>query len=84
MLEYLTESDLPCGVLDIVEVIGIDAFKDLVRHAGGSYLYIPNEKSLVKSFRNKKIRESFKGDYRVIAKQFGITEVQVRNIIKNK
>ena len=81
MLEFLTESDVPDSVKDVVEVIGMDAFKDLVKLAGGSNLYIPNEASIVKSFRNKKIRESFNGDYKAISRKFGISEAQVRNIV---
>ena len=84
MLEFLTESDVPDSVKDVVEVIGMDAFKDLVKLAGGSNLYIPNEASLVKSFRNKKIREVFDGDYKVISRKFGISEAQVRNIVNYK
>ena len=81
MLDNLTRDDLPDSVMDIVDIIGIDAFKDLVRLAGGSNLYIPNEASLVKSFRNKRIREVFDGDYKVVARKFGISEVQARNIV---
>ena len=84
MLEFLTYSDIPDSVKDVVDVIGIDAFKDLVRLAGGSNLYIPNEASLVKSFRNKKIREVFDGDYKAISRKFGISEAQVRNIVNYK
>ena len=84
MLEQLTKEDLPDGVMDIVDTIGIDAFKGLVRLAGGSNLYIPNESSLVKSYRNKMIRREFNGDYKVISRKFGISEVQVRNIINLK
>ena len=29
MLEYLTKEDLPEGVVDVVDVIGMDAFKSL-------------------------------------------------------
>ena len=61
-----------------------DAFKDLVRLAGGSNLYIPNEASLVKSFRNKKIREVFDGNYKSISRKFGISEAQIRNIVNYK
>ena len=82
MLDSLTRDDLPDSVMDIVDSIGLDAFKELVRLAGGSNLYIPNESSLVKSYRNKKIRKEFNGDYKTIARKFGISEVQVRNIIK--
>ena len=84
MLEEMTRDDLPEGVMDIVDTIGIDAFKDLVRLVGGSNLYIPNESSLVKSYRNKMIWKEFKGDYRAISRKFGISEVQVRNIINLK
>ena len=84
MLDYLTKDDLPEGVIDVVDVIGMDAFKSLVKFAGGSNLYIPNESSIVKSFRNKKIRESFNGDYKAISRKFGISEAQVRNIVNYK
>ena len=40
MLDNLTINDLPDGVVDVVEVIGMDAFKSLVKFAGGSNLYI--------------------------------------------
>ena len=52
MLDYLTKDDLPEGVIDVVDVIGMDAFKSLVKFAGGGNLYIPNEASLVKGVRN--------------------------------
>lgn len=81
MLEQMTKEDLPKGVMDIVETIGIDAFKDLVKLAGGSNLYIPNESSLIKIYRNKIIKKEFNGDYKSISRKFGISEVQVRNII---
>ena len=84
MLEFLTESDVPDSVKDVVDVIGMDAFKDLVKLAGGSLLYIPNESNLVKPIRNRKIREEFKGSYRDISMKYGISEVQVRNIINKE
>ena len=58
MLEFLTESDVPDSIKDVVDVIGIDAFKDLVKLAGGSLLYI--------------------------SMKYGISEVQVRNIINKE
>ena len=84
MLEFLTESDVPDSVKDVVDVIGIDAFKDLVKLAGGSLLYIPNESNLVKPIRNRRIRDEFKGSYRDISMKYGISEVQVRNIINKE
>ena len=84
MLDNLTINDLPDGVVDVVEVIGMDAFKDLVKLAGGSNLYIPNESNLVKPIRNRKIREEFKGSYKDISMKYGISEVQARNIINKE
>ena len=84
MLEFLTERDVPDSVKDVVDVIGIDAFKDLVKLAGGSLLYIPNESNLVKPIRNRRIREEFKGSYRDISMKYGISQVQVRNIINKE
>ena len=84
MLDNLTINDLPEGVVDVVEVIGMDAFKSLVKFAGGSNLYIPNEASLVKGVRNRMIRDSFDGDYRKVSRRFGISTAQVRNIVNYK
>ena len=81
MLEFLTENDVPDSVRDVVDVIGIDAFKGLVKLAGGSNLYIPNESNLVKPIRNRRIKEEFKGSYRELGVKYGISEVQVRNIV---
>ena len=81
MLEYLTKEDLPEGVVDVVDVIGMDAFKSLVKFAGGGNLYIPNESNLIKPIRNRRIREEFKGSYRDISIKYGISEVQARNIV---
>ena len=81
MLEHLSINDIPDSIKEVVEVIGIDAFKGLVKIAGGSNLYIPNESNLVKPIRNRKIKEEFNGSYRDISIKYGISEVQVRNIV---
>ena len=81
MLEYLSINDIPDSIKDVVEVIGIDAFKGLVKIAGGSNLYIPNESNLVKPIRNRRIKEEFNGSYRDISIKYGISEVQARNIV---
>ena len=81
MLEHLSINDIPDSIRDVVDVIGIDAFKDLVKLAGGSNLYIPNESNLVKPIRNRRIKEEFNGSYRDISIKYGISEVQARNIV---
>ena len=84
MLEHLSINDIPDSIKDVVDVIGMDAFKSLVKLVGGSNLYVPNESSLVKGVRNRMIRESFDGDYKKISRRFGISTVQVRNIVNYK
>ena len=81
MLEQMTKEELPKGVMDIIETIGIYLFKDLAKLAGGSNLHISNESSLIKTYRNKIIKKEFNRDYKSISRKFGISEVQVRNII---
>jgi len=84
MLDYLTKEDLPESLRDVVDVIGLDSVKELIRLAGGSSLYIPSENSVTKPVRNKIIKEAFNGNYKQLSRKFGISEVQVRNIVNFK
>ncbi|MGL4911759.1 MAG: Mor transcription activator family protein, partial [Romboutsia sp.] len=61
MLKYLTKEDLPESLGDIVDVIGLDNVKDLIKLAGGSSIYIPSENSVIKPVRNKIMKENFNG-----------------------
>ena len=80
MLDYLIKDDLPESLRDVVDVIGMDSLKELIRLAGGSSLYIPNENSITKPVRNKIIKEDFNDNYIELSREFGISEVQVRSI----
>lgn len=42
---------------------------------------IPKESSLTRPIRNRVIREKFNGDYKTLAREYNITQSQVRNII---
>ncbi|MGL4796540.1 MAG: Mor transcription activator family protein [Paraclostridium sp.] len=81
MIEKLTINDIPDSHKDIANYIGVDAFKKLVQLIGGSSLYIPKETSLTRPIRNRIIKESFNGDYKILARKYSITEAQIRNII---
>jgi Mor family transcriptional regulator len=48
----------------------MDSVKELIRLAGGSNLYIPNENSATKPVRNKIIKESFNGNYKVFKNNY--------------
>lgn len=84
MIKYLTKDDLPEFLQDLVDIMGIEAFIDLIKEFGGSSLYIPNENSILKPIRNRLIKQNFNGNnYKELAKEFKISEMQVRNIVHN-
>lgn len=83
MLKKLTIEEVPDSLKDIAQAIGMDSFKKLIKLMGGMTVYIPSEKNITKSIRNKSIKENFKGDYRQIARKYNLSEAQARNIINN-
>lgn len=84
MINFLTKEDVPEILQGLVDIMGIEAFIELIKQYGGSSLYIPNENSVLKPIRNRLIRENFNGhNYKKLAKEFKISEMQVRNIIHN-
>ena len=84
MINYLSKEDLPEFLQDLVNIMGIEAFIQLIKLYGGSSIYIPNENSVLKPIRNRLIRQYFDGhNYKQLAKEFKISEMQVRNIIHN-
>ena len=68
--------------LEIAECVGIDGYRKLVNHFGGTSVYIQKSDTLCINSRNKKIFESFNGyNYKVLARKFNLSEGQIRKII---
>ena len=84
MINKLTIDDVPENLKSVAYAIGIDAFRSLIKCAGGTSVYLPSERCITKPVRDRVIRESFCGDYRELAKRFGISEVRVRKIVGEK
>lgn len=84
MINKLTIDDVPENLKSVVYAIGIDAFRSLIKCAGGTSVYLPSERCITKPVRDRVIRESFCGDYRELARMFGISEVRVRRIVGEK
>lgn len=84
MINKLTIDDVPENLKSVAYAIGIDAFRSLVKCAGGTSVYLPSERCITKPVRDRVIRESFCGDYRELAKRFGISEVRIRRIVGEK
>ena len=84
MINYLTKEDVPEILQNLIDIMGIEAFIELIKQYGGSSLYIPNENSVLKPIRNRLIKKHFNGhNYKELAKEFKISEMQVRNIVNN-
>ena len=84
MLEHLTAKDIPGRYKELVDNIGIEGFKYLVQMYGGTLFYVPTLEMVNKLYRNRKIRESFRGDYNETAKRVGMSRTQIYNIINEK
>ena len=84
MINKLTIDDLPENLKSVAYAIGIDAFRSLIKCAGGTSIYLPSERCITKPVRDRVIRESFCGDYREMARRLGISEVRVRRIVGEK
>ncbi|MEI3045481.1 MAG: Mor transcription activator family protein [Romboutsia timonensis] len=84
MINKLTIDDVPENLKSVAYAIGIDAFRSLIKCAGGTSVYLPSERCITKPVRDRVIRESFCGDYRELAKRFGISEVRIRRIVGEK
>ena len=84
MINKLTIDDVPENLKSVACAIGIDAFRSLIKCSGGTSIYLPSERCITKPVRDRVIRESFCGDYRELAKRFGISEVRVRRIVGEK
>ena len=84
MIDKLTIDDVPENLKSVAYAIGIDAFISLIKCAGGTSVYLPSERCITKPVRDRVIRESFCGDYREMARRFGISEVRVRKIVGEK
>ena len=84
MIDKLTIDDVPENLKSVAYAIGIDDFRSLIKCAGGTSVYLPSERCITKPVRDRVIRESFCGDYREMARRFGISEVRVRKIVGEK
>ena len=68
---------------ELADVIGLDAYKKLVQHYGGSYIYINKPNTIVRNERNIEIRKKFNGsNYCQLAQEYQLTENRIRSILK--
>ena len=81
MLRGVKIDDIPSRYKDIVDTVGVDGFLGLVQLYGGSIVYLPTVKSLIKNSRDRRIREEFRGNYDILARKYNMSRSQIYNII---
>ena len=80
LLDHVKIENLDEDQRKMVELVGLDGFKSLVRAFGGTTIYIPKAE-----MEEKEIREEFDGgNYRELAAKYGLTERWVRFILFGK
>ena len=85
VLGYVKREDLPEGCRDLVDMFGIDLVMELVDYCGGSCIYLPSKSGVLKNARNRVIKDEFDGgNYKELARRFGISDMQVRKILKGR
>lgn len=86
LLNEISENDIAYlneECRQLIELVGLDAFKKLVREHNGRSIYIPQRRSIELSLRNKKIIQEFDGgNYKELARKYDVTETWMRKIIK--
>lgn len=70
--------EAPAAALAAVAVRQIDR---MCREVGGSSVYFHKGVSWRLTPRNRQMIDEFRGDYKVLARQYGLSEQQVRNIV---
>lgn len=84
-MDKIRVEDIPEEYRDIVDDFGLENFLKLCRLCGGQDLYVPKIESLMREGRNREIRARFDGgNYRILARQFRLSERQIRTIINGK
>ena len=64
------------------DIVGEEKFLEIIRMYGGSNLYIPTYKSVIRSSRNREIAKRYNGvNASQLAREYGITVNQIRNIV---
>lgn len=79
----ISYDNIPDDLYDMVEIIGIEKFLDIIKLYGGNTIYIPIYKSFILSERNRTIRDKFNGsNISELAVEFGMSGNSIRRILK--
>ncbi len=71
---------------EILDCVGVEAFKSLVQSFGGGFIYIPREDQVLKAVRDREIRRRFQEGqtYAQLCNMFRLCVATVRGIVNDK
>lgn len=76
--------DLSGEQLQLATIVGIEAYRELVRQFGGTHIYVPEHNSFRAMRRNEKIRKDFDGyNFRELARKYDLSESMIRRIVRD-
>lgn len=74
--------DIPNSYREIAVAIGIDAFMKLCKMLGGSSMYFPTSRTVLRPIRDENIKREFNGsNLRELSLKYDICETQIRKIL---
>lgn len=75
--------ELPEELIPIASFMGMDMFLNFCEEFGGCHIYMPSKKSILRGYRNREIIRRYDGtNSKVLAKEFGISEIYLKSIIR--
>lgn len=83
LFEDITLEDLSDEQREVAELIGLNKYLEMVELLGGETLYIPKSDCLLRTVRNRLIKEERKAgkSYRFLAKKYHLTKNTIINIL---
>ena len=82
LLDEITLDDLKEDQRDLAEVIGLEAYRDLVRNFGGNQIRIYQAKTIVLPRRDRLIRSMYNGKNETqLSVKFGLSDRVIREIV---
>lgn len=68
---------------EVVDIIGLHAYKQLMKYYAGTSIYIPKLSEIERTKRNVEIRKEYEDgvNMKYLAIKYDLTEMQIRNIV---
>ena len=77
--------DIPESMINMVNIVGITKFMEITKIYGGTSVYIPLYKSIIRPARNRDIIKKYNGfNAKELAKMYNISVYNVKKIIQDK